>query len=138
MLVAFAATLVFYVLGFSWLEHRRHRLGPWEVTFIQEPASPPMIRINQPALEITNLQVEFVDTQEVTLTNRRVDFVAGREVPFAVPFGQCVFMDPLFLPGTVTLSLFGHEVQMLPRALTIDGHEYGWKSGSTIELGLSD
>jgi hypothetical protein len=46
-----------------------------------------------------------------------------------VPFGKCVFLDTTFLPGTVVLDLFGHEVQLLPRVLTIDHVEHAWHSG---------
>jgi hypothetical protein len=45
-----------------------------------------------------------------------------------------VFLDTTFLPGTVALSLFGHEVQLLPRVLTIDKVEKAWRSGETISL----
>jgi hypothetical protein len=135
--IAFAATLTLYLIGFSWVEHRRTRLGPWAVTFVKEPGSAPLIQIDHTALQVTNVQIRFNTGTDAAPTNARVDFVAGREVPFPVPFGECVFMDPLFLPGTVTLELFGHRVQMLPRTLMIDGLEHGWKSDSIIDIHAS-
>jgi hypothetical protein len=38
------------------------------------------------------------------------------------------------LPGTVTLRLFGHEIELLPRVLIIDRKEHPWKAGDTIRL----
>jgi hypothetical protein len=54
-----------------------------------------------------------------------------------VPFGQCVFQDAQTLPGTVVFELFGHEIQLLPRVLTIDRVEHPWHSGETITLSKS-
>jgi hypothetical protein len=45
-----------------------------------------------------------------------------------------IFQDPTFLPGTVTIRLFGHVVEFLPRVLTIDKKEYPWQSGAVIEV----
>ena len=55
-------------------------------------------------------------------------------MPYEVPFGNCVFMDTTFLPGTVTLQLFGHEIELLPRVLVIDRQEHSWRPGNTIAL----
>jgi hypothetical protein len=43
-------------------------------------------------------------------------------------------MDTTFLPGTVALELFNHEVELLPRVLVIDRQEHPWLSESTITL----
>jgi hypothetical protein len=40
----------------------------------------------------------------------------------------------LFLPGTVTLKLFGHEIQLIPRTLTINQVERPWQNGETVVL----
>ncbi|GIT38175.1 MAG: hypothetical protein Ct9H300mP7_0960 [Verrucomicrobiota bacterium] len=29
---------------------------------------------------------------------------------FVVPFGECIYQDPMFLPGVVTMNLLGHEM----------------------------
>jgi len=137
LLVVFVAALALYVAGFAWLEHRRHRLGPWEVSFISEPASTPRIRINQAALQITNVQVEFNELTPTAPTNATIAFVGGQAVPFPVPFGECVFMDPTFLPGTVTLRLFGHEIELLPRTLRVDDREHAWQSEMRIRIGTA-
>jgi hypothetical protein len=45
-----------------------------------------------------------------------------------------IFQDPTFLPGTVTMRLFGHQIELLPRVLTIDREEYPWHSTNWINV----
>ena len=134
-LVAFGIALLVYVTVYTAIEHRRTRAGPWQVTFTNDTASARAIIINQPALGITNVQISFVDeSNALPKTARTLQFGEARAVPFEVPFGKCVFLDTTFLPGTVALNLSGHEVQLLPRVLTIDKVERPWRSGETISV----
>jgi hypothetical protein len=55
-----------------------------------------------------------------------------------VPFGQWKFDDLMYLPGTVTLRFFGHEVELLPRILYLNRTEHPWQSGETIVLHPED
>ena len=55
-------------------------------------------------------------------------------MPYEVPFGNCVFMDTTFLPGTITFQLFGHEIELLPRVLVIDRQEHPWRPDTAIAL----
>lgn len=117
------------------IEHRRASKGPWEVTFTESESGAPAILINQTALGITNIQVSFAGA-EASLTNATVKltFAQARKTPFDVPYGRCVFLDTVSLPGTVVLEMFGHQIQLMPRVLTIDGVERPWNSGETICL----
>jgi len=134
-LVAFGIAAVVYVVSYTAIEHRRNRTGPWLVTFTDETASVPAIIINQPALGITNVQISFVGQSNSPAIGRlTLQFGEARVVPFDVPCGKCLFLDTTFLPGTVALNLFGHEVQLLPRVLTIDKVERPWRSGEVIPL----
>jgi hypothetical protein len=45
-----------------------------------------------------------------------------------------VFLDTVFLPGTIVLVMFGHQIQLMPRVLTIDGVEHPWRAGENIKL----
>ena len=45
--------------------------------------------------------------------------------------GEIVFQDSTFLPGTLTLKLFGHMVEFLPRVMIIDRREVPWASNAT-------
>src|SRR5688572_609705 len=114
----FCLVLVSYALVFGWIEHRRVVKGPWEVTFSAEAGRAQLI-INQPALQIRDFRITFPDAAAPSNTVERVTFTNARATPYSVPLGQCVFQDLVFLPGTVTLQLFGHEIQLLPRVLTL-------------------
>jgi hypothetical protein len=134
-LVAFGIALLIYVTFYTAIEHRRIRTGPWQVTFTNNTASAPAIIINQPALGITNVQVSFVgESNALPEAARTLQFGEARAVPFEVPFGKCAFLDTTFLPGTVALNLFGHEVQLLPRVLTVDRVEHAWHSGERFAV----
>lgn len=132
-LFALALALGLYAGLFAWIQHRRVAQGPWTVTFAAE-AGAPLLIINQPRLGITNVHLQFPDQSVATNFSAVVRFSAARPVPFDLPLGRCVFLDPLFLPGTVTLEVFGHEIQLLPRVLTLDGTEHPWRSGETLVL----
>ncbi len=124
---------VLYLVVFNAIEHFRNRKGPWEVAFSSGTNAPAII-IDQPRLNIRNVKILLpsADTNAVDATN--IYFDQARPVPFAVPFGQCVGLDTITMPGTVALKLQGHAIQLLPRVLTIDGREVAWQSGATITL----
>ena len=143
-IVAFVIALLGYVLVYHFIENRRTRKGPWQVTFTNTPAGVPAIVVNQPALSISNVQIQFPsgvaarNQSSITdygspVTNHFI-FNQPKPVPFDVPFGKCVFMDTTFQPGTVTFQLFGHEIELLPRTLVLDRQEHGWQSGEIIAL----
>src|SRR5262249_18519474 len=58
-IVAFIIALLGYVVVFHFIENRRTRKGPWQVTFTSSSAGSPAIIINQPALSISNVQIQF-------------------------------------------------------------------------------
>jgi hypothetical protein len=126
------AVLVYFI-SYVGIEHRRTRKGPWEVTFTNDAAGAPTLVINETKLGITNLQIAFVGETNRT-TNTSLSFSQPHEVPYDIPFGKCVFMDTTFLPGTIVFDLFGHEIQLIPRVLTIDKKEMPWQSGKTIDV----
>jgi hypothetical protein len=134
-ILAFMLALVGYAVFYEGIEHWRARKGPWRVTFTRTAAGAPMILIDHPKLAITNVQVCFA-ADALPATNRPVTLVFDqpRPVPYAVPFGNCVFMDATFLPGTVTFQLFGHEIELLPRVLVLDRQEHPWRSGTSVTL----
>ena len=114
------------------MEHHRTRSGPWRVTFSSAGGTnAPSLVINEPALELSNRRLLFPG-HPAPVTNDTVVFEQPREVPFDLPFGRCIFMDATELPGTVTLLLFGHEIELLPRTLTLDKKEYDWATVSNL------
>jgi hypothetical protein len=130
---AFAIALILYVIAYTFIENRRTRNGPWQVSFLQESAGPPTLVIDEPKLNIANVRITFPNKSSMQ-TNAIWLFSKPKPVPFDVPFGSCIFEDTTFQPGTVVFNLFGHEIQLIPRTLTIDGKEHPWQSGSTLTL----
>ena len=134
-IVAFLLALVGYVFFYLAIEHRRVAKGPWVVTFARTTAGAPRMTLEQQRLGIANVQVEFPGERVPEGSQAgtwRFDRV--RAVPYPVPFGECVFMDSTFLPGTVTFRMFGHEIELLPRVLIIDHQEHRWISGDRVVL----
>ena len=126
-------SLVFYIAFFSWLEHRRYKNGPWEITFTQADNAPVLL-IKQAKFGLTNISIQFVGGELTTNLPQTVSFQHGQIAPLDLPFGKCIFLDTLYLPGTVACEVFGHEIQLLPRTLTIDRVEHPWRAGEKILL----
>jgi hypothetical protein len=155
-ILAFALALVGYASLYHLIEWRRARNGPWQVAFTTDAAGCPRIVIDQRKLQITNVQVGF--PRQSLRTGKEVEAVAPtnapsavattsapslpttmvfdqpRQVPYEVPFGRCVFMDTTFLPGTLTFTLCGHVVELLPRVLIIDHQQHPWTAGATYQV----
>ena len=138
-IAAFLIAVVIYVVAYGWIQHRRKRKGPWEVTFGTGFQNAPVLIINQPALGITNFEILFYG-EKVVSTNHlgeKIVFNQPKPVPFDVPFGKCIFMDLTFLPGTVTFSnVYGYQIELLPRVLIINYQEHSW-AGKRIALSRS-
>ena len=132
--VAFLIALAVYFVAYTFIEHRRNRKGPWQVTFTNGPAGAPSILINQPTLQITNVEITFAGNSSAATNGSTLIFSQPRQVPYDVPFGRCIFMDTTFLPGTLTFQFFGHEIELLPRVLIIDHQEHPWHSESKMTL----
>ena len=125
-------SVVFYFVAFHAIEHRRNVKGPWQIEFSSDAAGIPALSISQPTLGIAHVQLVF-ETAKISETNlaRLVRF----DVPTTnVPFGNVLFLDTTFLPGTVSLEVFGHKMEFLPRTMLVDQKEIPWRSGETIRL----
>jgi hypothetical protein len=137
--VPFVVAVAVYVFFYTGIEHRRTRNGPWEVVFTNNAAGAPGLIINQPKLAISNLQITFPgESNVVSPQDASLDLSQPRNVPYPVRFGKCVFMDTTFLPGTIVFDLFGHEIQLIPRSLRIDGKEIPWQSNATIPVAATN
>ena len=124
--------LVGYVGLYALDMHLRGRKGPWEVTFATETNGTPYLLVNQPALGVRDVKVRFPGEQN-RLTNAPVT------MRFAEPntkpaFGELRFQDATYLPGTVTLLAFNHEIEFIQRGLVLDRQERAWQPGLTADL----
>jgi hypothetical protein len=131
-LYPFLIAVVVYAGFFSCDKHLRERKGPWEVRFQTDSSARPGITVNQPALRISNVRIVFPEDR-LSVTNL-LTTVAFDSPLKQSPFGKVIFHDLMYLPGTLTFDLFGHEIELLPRVLIIDHQEHPWRSGTTIEL----
>lgn len=142
VLAVFALTLVLYLSGFYWIESSRQKNGPWKLTFNAADSSQPEIVIEQDDLgvapttiqfktpEILPLDIQF-PTSPVTLS-----FDLNQQ-EYELPFGEIKYRDPTFLPGVVTLEVFGAIVEFLPRTLIINQEEIPWNSKTNISVDCS-
>jgi hypothetical protein len=134
-ILAFVLAVICYALFYNRIEHRRIRKGPWVVAFTNSIEGWPQLVIDQPKLTITNVQINFPEEAPLAAQKQGMMlFNQPRPVPYDVPFGQCVFMDTTFLPGTVTFKMYGHEIELLPRVLIIDHQERPWLPSNAITL----
>jgi len=134
VLGALALAVVLYAAGFAFDQHLRTRRGAWQVTFTTDSNGDAVLLVNQPELKVTDLKVVFVG-ERTTIAAATVTFDSPQK---PVPFGQVKFEDLTYLPGTVTLELFGHEIELLPRTLYVNRKQYPWKSNESIKLTAAD
>jgi len=132
--IAFVLALIFYITSFWAIEHRRTMNGPWEIEFISDASGRPSLGIFQSKLNISEHLAFPDDKIEITSLSTRVVFRGGNS---DLPFGQMLLQDALYLPGTLTLRVCGHQVEVLPRALIIDKSEHAWQTGGEIVVSRS-
>ncbi|HEY0456848.1 MAG TPA: hypothetical protein VGE41_10770 [Verrucomicrobiae bacterium] len=133
VLATFLAVAAAYFLVFYGLEYWRHRKGPWEITFSVDGEGNPSIVIDQPKLSISSVELLFPGAK--WSKSNLTEHIAFDRPRKQAPFGKVVYEDLTVLPGVITFSnLFGHVIEIFPRAFSIDRKEYLWKSEITLEL----
>ena len=130
----FVVCLVLYLIAFHSDNYVRTRKGPWILSFTNEPSGEPALLIAQPKLGIGNFKL--VLGGERTTNAPAVVRFSGPGL--SIPFGTIIFFDTTYLPGTVTLDLFGHGVELLPRALRVNRKEIPWQGETTLRLEPSE
>jgi hypothetical protein len=115
-----------YFVVFYGIEGCRRAKGPWEVTFSTNEQGP-LIAIRQPRLKYDSL-IAFPG-ESAPATNVTVKFNRPKQ---PVPFGKVIYEDLMQLPGIVTFDLFGHEIELMPRALVVNKREVRWNQRSIV------
>jgi len=131
---AFLIALVGYVFFYSCDAHLRTHKGPWIVDFQASTNGEPLLVIDQPFLKI-HTQI-LLAGEKATNTPGVVEFKDPQHLQ--TPFGRVRFHDLTYLPGTITLDLYGHEVELLPRTLVLNTKEIAWTNGITYVLTPTD
>jgi hypothetical protein len=105
------------------------------VTFRVDQQGIPGIGISQPRLGIRDVTIVVRGTNHAVLPEPATVRFDQPSKGDTIPFGRVRFLDTTFLPGTVTLDLFGHEIELLPRTLIVDKQERPWRSGEHFAIG---
>jgi len=138
--VWFLVVLALYLASFYGMEHWNQKNGPWEVAFVSDETGLPSVLISQPKLNITKVKIVFAgERASQTNLSQKVFFDRpATSLPVSMPIGEVIYQDLRAMPGVVTFNFFGHEVELLPRVLIANKKEIRWKSGSVIELTLTN
>jgi len=132
IVLCFFSVLILYAAVFSGVQYWREKDGPWQVTFITSATGEPSIEITHEKLNVANLNLLFPG-QTVTSSNLNATVVFDRPQQ-PLPFGKRLHEDLVSFPGVETLELFGHQIELFPRSLRIDGTEHSWKSNTTLTI----
>lgn len=131
LLLGFLFAFLIYLAAFTFIQKRRTVSGPWLVTFSSDTSGVPALLVEQPHLHITK-RLEFPG--EKISPNQLSRRVFDDPNQTNAPFGEIIFQDLTFLPGTVTFNFFGHEIEFLPRTLIIDRREIAWNSNEVVTV----
>ncbi|MBM3832328.1 MAG: hypothetical protein FJ403_03435 [Verrucomicrobia bacterium] len=132
VIFAFVLALVLYLAGFHLIESCRESNGPWHVKFQSDLTGRPSIVASHEKFRLSDVALTFPDMR-IDQTNVSQSVVFDKPIT-NIPFGRVIYLDTTFLPGAITMHLFGHEIELLPRVLVINRKEVPWKSETTIEL----
>jgi hypothetical protein len=132
LLGGFVLALVIYISAFGIMQSCRTSKGPWHVSFLTDESGTPALLIEQQKLNISK-KIMFPG-QKISQTNMAHALVFDDPTKTNAPFGEIIFQDLTFLPGTVTFNFFGHEIELLPRVLIVDKQERDWKSSEVVSV----
>ena len=130
VVLLFVAVLALYLVVFYGIERARQHKGPWEVEFLTDAQGSPAVVVSQAALALGKVTIVFHGESSTNPASR----VRFDRVLQPVPFGKVIYEDLTFLPGVVTFDLFGHEIEVLPRALVVNKKLVQWRSGMSVDL----
>lgn len=132
LLTGFVSALALYIVVFWGLQGCRTYKGPWRVIYLSDNSGTAGLLVTQSKLKIS--QRIMFPKQKLRQNNAVRARVFDDPNKTNAPFGQVVFQDLTFLPGTVTLNVFGHEIELLPRVLIVDKQEHRWNSNEVISI----
>ena len=93
-------------------------------------------KIDQLMAQARNRNVHIMLMGETATNGPRHIVFNHPQIP--VPYGRIRFQDLTYLPGTLTFDFYGHEVELLPRVLSINLKEYDWQPDTTYYLSATN
>lgn len=136
MIGLFLATLFLYITIYGGCMAVRRRGGPWRITQDKLSDGTPIVKIEHHRI-LSNGPVTLrfpSETAPARFTNHPLLRIYTQPNTNALPYGPVLFLDTTFLPGNVTLDVFGHLVEIVPRTLYLDGRDVGWFPGTNMTL----
>lgn len=135
LIIAFFCALAGYVFFFACDHQMRIRKGPWQVVFAETNQTPAIV-VSQRSMGITNVHIIFNgDAPTNSISGETIEF--GKPLQH-IPFGEVLFEDLTYLPGSVAMNFFGHQIELLPRTLIINRKEIPWASNQTYQLSTNE
>ncbi len=133
LLKLFVTVMVLYATLYFATGLWRERRGPWVLTFDKSPSGNPRLTISQENLGVRNVQILALQQEPLPADFKPVTihFKSPGDQP---GFGKLLFTDLTVLPGVITLDVFGHEVELLPRTLVINRKLIPWSERQEIRL----
>lgn len=129
---AFGLSVLIYVVCFSGMQYLREHKGGWHVEFRTDAENHPSVVVSQPALGIVNQTFSFPEQTGPRANYTRTIVFDG---PLTnAPFGEVIFQDPTFLPGTLTFNFWGHELEFMPRTMVVNFEEIAWHTRTNLVL----
>jgi hypothetical protein len=102
--------------------------GHWVIDFSAEAQQGVMV-IHLDADPARKATLVFTQAREFPISQ-----VILKNPSLSLPRGQIVFFDNTARPGRVTLEIEGHRIDIMDRALLVDGIEHTWSPSPTIRL----
>jgi hypothetical protein len=129
LLLLIVAVLGSSIIGWRILEDVRSRGGKWQVLVKQE-STEFVVVIENP--ERDRSRTLIFNGAEIGPAEPERYFFPDDAKRF--PYGEIIFFDHTFLPGRVTFSILGGEVDVMERNLIVNGIEYDWSEPEPIRI----
>lgn len=131
VLIFFLALIPVYGLVFWGTEYLRGKDGPWRLVFSSDASGEPSLMVEHAGILAGGVEVRF--TGEKIAPGTRVECILDKPGK-PLPWGKRISEDITFLPGTLAIDAFGHEVEIAPRVMVINRKEIAWGSQMRVQL----
>lgn len=135
VLLFFLTLVPAYLLVFWGTEYVRGKDGPWRLVFSSDAAGVPSLLVEHPGILAGGMELKF--SEEKVEPGQRVECLLDKPIK-PLPWGKRISEDLTFLPGTLAIDAFGHEVEIAPRILVVNRKEIPWGSQMHLVVNPAD